>query len=837
MKKPYLLQDIATQVQGELVLNMPAAQAFSTLLIDSRKLADASSSLFFAMDGNVLSGHNYIPELIEKGVTNFVVNDPAKITATANFLIVKDVKNALQKIAAFHRKQFAIPVIGITGSNGKTIVKEWLYQLLHEKYTIVKSPKSYNSQIGVPLSVWQIDENDNLGIFEAGISESGEMEKLETIIQPTIGVFTNVGEAHSEGFINESHKSKEKLKLFTKSEVLVYCKDHGELNNAITSLTHILHTNNAESKFKTFCWSQFADADVRVNSILQQKGKSFISCVYQEKEIDFEIPFTDKASVENALHCFCVLLLLKVNIREIKKRMALLSRLEMRLEMKDGINNCTIINDSYNSDSASIKIALDFLQQQNANLAKTVILSDILQSGKNDFDLYSDVAKMIENTGVKQLFLVGNAISKQKKIFENIPNTSVRFFSNVDEFLSTVEANNFNNELILVKGARKFEFERIAKFLEKKAHNTILEINLNALVNNLKVYQSLLAPSTQIMAMVKAFGYGSGSTEVAKVLQFNRVNYLAVAYADEGIELRKAGIHLPIMVMNVEENSFEGMITYQLEPAIYSVEQLKKIEEVFCNKKRKIEQFQVHIELETGMNRLGFSANEITELIPFIQSKKTIKIASVFSHLAGSEAAELDGFTTEQINQFTSISEKITASFSYKILRHILNSNGITRHSNAQFDMVRLGIGLYGIDGSEKIQKRLQVVSTLKTSISQIKHIKKGETVGYGRIGKAESDRTIATIGIGYADGLPRCLNNGKGYVVINQQKAPIIGNICMDMTMVDITEIPSCNRESEVIVFGENPTVIDVATLANTIPYEILTGVSSRVKRIYFQE
>lgn len=836
MNLSYSLSEIATIVNGKLRSRNDFA-SITDLAIDSRKITHPAQTLFFALKGASLDGHHYIAELQQKGVVNFIISNENAIIENANFIIVNDVKTALQKLAAFHRKQFSYPVIGITGSNGKTIVKEWLYQLLHEKYSIVKNPKSYNSQIGVPLSVWQMSDAYNLGIFEAGISESGEMEKLEPIIAPAIGVFTNLGEAHSEGFINAGHKAKEKLKLFSHSEKIIYCKDHGEINNAIAAMVHLSKQNQQNKALEVFSWSQYVDADVKITAVLQQKNKSYISCSYQQKEIDFEIPFTDNASIENAMHCLCVMLLFKISTREIKKRMALLSRIEMRLELKDGINNCIVINDAYNSDSASIKIALDFLQQQNTTLQKTVILSDILQSGKNEIDLYGDVAALLESAGVTTLYAVGQAISRQKKQFEKIKTLHTEFFQSTTTFLAEMNTTRFSNELILIKGARKFEFERIVKFLEKKSHNTKLEINLSALANNLKVYQSLLRPETKMMAMVKAFGYGSGSIEIAKTLQFNRVNYLAVAYADEGVELRKAGITLPIMVMNADEDNYENIFSYQLEPEIYSLLQLQEMVAVFLSKPRKQQFFNIHIELETGMNRLGFHTTDIDKLIAYIQQNGAVKIASVFSHLAGSEDPTLDEFTHQQLSLFEKNSHTIIASFDYPIIRHILNSNGIVRHPQAQYDMVRLGIGMYGIDDSQQLQKRLQVVSTLKSSISQIKQIEKGETIGYNRKGLAHDKMTIATINIGYADGLPRILGNGNGYMLLKGKKAPIIGNVCMDMTMIDISGIADVSQADEVIIFGEKPTVSEVAKQANTIAYEILTGISSRVKRIYFQE
>lgn len=841
MKNSYKVEDIVKATGGKVAQPVAKELIIQELLLDSRKLIHPEHTLFFALPGQKLVGHNYIPELYEKGVRAFVVTKaPAQeLFPDANFIVVKDAVAALQKLAGWHRAKFNIPVIGITGSNGKTIVKEWLYQLLHEDYHIVRSPKSYNSQIGVPLSLWLMNGENRLGIFEAGISESDEMIKLEKIIRPTIGIFTNVGEAHSDGFLNIRHKTKEKLKLFVNADVLIYCKDYPDINQSIAEINALSKgSDDTENKIKTFTWSFSNEADLFVSSVLQKNNHSFVHCVYGHREFDFEIPFSDRASVENAIHCVCAMLYLGKEPSVITERMPHLARIAMRLEMKDAINNCSLINDSYNSDLNSLRIAIDFLKQQHQHPKKTVILSDILQSGKGELELYAEVAELLRQNNVHRLIGIGTALHRQKKLFEKNEALQCDIYPSTDDFLQHMDSSSFQNEVILLKGARKFRFEVIGKFLEKKAHETVLEINLNAVANNLKVYQSLLKPETKIMAMVKAFSYGSGSFEIANVLQFNRCDYLAVAYADEGVELRKNGITLPIMVMNPEQRSFEAMIQYHLEPDIYSLNLLEKFSEtlLLLRGNNSTEKYKVHIELETGMNRLGFEASEIDTLIERLKQNHLLEVASVFSHLAASEDKSYDSFTKEQIALFETMSTKICSSFNYKIIRHILNSAGITRHTKAQFDMVRLGIGLYGIDGSEKVQGKLINVSTLKTTISQIKHVKKGDTVGYGRVGKVTKDKTIATVGIGYADGLSRKLSNKAGRMLVNGKLVPIIGNICMDMTMLDITGVDA-KEGDEVIVFGDNPTVEEVAEAAETIPYEILTGISGRVKRVYFQE
>lgn len=840
MKTEYTIEEVVKATGGKLTLHNDKSATISELLLDSRKLAHPADTLFFALKGLKLDGHNYIEELYAKGVRNFVVSKESVIEkySDANFIVVKSVITSLQKLAAYHRAKFKLPVIAVTGSNGKTIVKEWLYQLLHEDYHIVRSPKSYNSQTGVPLSLWRISDSHNLGIFEAGISEPGEMAKLEKMIRPDIGIFTNIGEAHNEGFLNIRHKTKEKLTLFVNTKILIYCKDYPDINQSIAEINALSKgSDETENKIKTFAWSMSAAADVQVSSLIQKNKHSYITCVYKNKELDFEIPFTDKASVENAIHCTCAMLYLGKDFATIKERMKHLAGIKMRLEMKDAINNCSIINDSYNSDFGSLKIAVDFLKQQNQHPKKTIILSDILQSGKGALELYTEVSKLLQQNAIDRFIGIGPDLMREKKMFEKIEPLQVECYESTEAFLKNLDLSSFNNEVILLKGARKYRFEVISKFFERKAHETVLEINLNAIAHNLKAYHSLLRPTTKIMAMVKAFSYGSGSFEIANVLQFNRVDYLAVAYADEGVELRKNGITLPIMVMNPEQSSFETMIHHNLEPEIYSINLLDKFSGILSLLRSDSNaKYKIHIELETGMNRLGFEPDEISALIEKIKGNEQLQIASVFSHLAASEDKDYDDFTKEQVSKFEKMSDAICRAFDYPIIRHILNSNGITRFPKAQFDMVRLGIGLYGLDSSAVVQGKLMNVSTLKTTISQIKQVRKGDTVGYGRVGKVPEDKTIAVIGLGYADGLNRKLSNGRGKVMVNGQPVPIIGNVCMDMTMVDITGVEA-QEGDEVLVFGAQPRIEDVARAAETIPYEILTTISSRVKRVYYQE
>lgn len=799
----------------------------SHLVTDSRKIVSASNSLFFAIKGDRRDGHEFIPELFAAGVRNFVISKPESIIPDADFYLVKDPLKSMQKIASYHRMQFSIPVIGITGSNGKTIVKEWLYQLMREDYHIVRSPKSYNSQIGVPLSVWQTETGHNLGIFEAGISMPGEMHLLEEIIRPTIGIFTNIGHAHDENFPDRKSKIFEKLQLFLNAKKLIYCRDYPEIHEQVNS--HPEFTN-----LPVFTWSRKMKADLQVGRIAKKENETEIQGIFKNRFLSIRIPFTDEASVENAIHCWALMLFLDYDPDLIAQRMELLSPVAMRLEMKEGVNNCSIINDSYNSDIGSLTIALDFMNQQKQHTVRSLILSDILQSGRDEPVLYREVASLLKQKNINRLFGIGPALSRQREYF---PEGS-KFFNDTDEFLRELNYNLFNNETILIKGARSFGFERISKALQQKAHETVLEINLNAVIHNLNLFRSRLKPETKLMVMVKAFSYGSGSFEIANVLQFHRVDYLAVAYADEGIELRKSGITLPIMVMNPEEQSFDAMITYKLEPEIYSFRVLNHFSEALRRRSNELGsgRFPVHLELDTGMKRLGFEELQINELIIRLKNNRQIKVASVFSHLVASDEGVHDTFTKEQISRFDNMSQNIRNHFTYSIPRHILNSSGILRFPEAQYEMVRLGIGLHGIASTPQDQRQLQMVSTLKSTISQIRQVKAGETIGYSRKAKAESDMSIATVGIGYADGLNRRLGNGVGKMLVMGQFAPIVGSVCMDMTMIDITGIPA-REGTEVVIFGQDQTILDIASQMNTIPYEVLTSISERVKRVYFHE
>lgn len=805
------------------------------LVIDSRKVNSPEHALFIALETPRRNGHDFIAAAYEKGLRNFLVHqeiDVAKYPGS-NVLLVDNTLQALQQVVSRYRRLFSIPVVGVTGSNGKTIVKEWLYQLLCDDQRVVRSPKSFNSQIGVPLSVWLLEPEHDLAIFEAGISQPGEMEKLEKIIQPTIGIFTNIGEAHNEGFLNQRQKINEKLVLFRNAQQLIYCSDYPDLNECIVQ--HRNQLKRSDYVLELFTWSQKHDADLRITDIEKQANSATITARYQGLEKSICIPFADPASIENAIHCWCLLLSLGKPDELIAARMQALQPVAMRLELRHGINDCTIINDTYNSDLTSLQIALDFLDQQKQHKQHTVILSDMLQMGKSDAALYEEVADLVSRRSIQRFIGVGPALHKYKALFRANKNLRSIFFKTTESFLQQFHLLSFDKEAVLLKGARTFQFEKLGLLLEHKVHQTVLSIDLSALTHNLNVFREQLKPGVKTMAMVKAFSYGSGSFEIANRLQFAGVDYLGVAYTDEGIALRKAGISMPIMVMSPDMISFDRMIAWKLEPEIYSLRSLHAFLEMA--KTLQVQDYPVHIKLDTGMHRLGFMEDELDELIAHIGQLATVRVASVFSHLAASENAELDDFTRAQAGQFERMSQRLCDALGYVPLRHLCNSAAIARHPSLHYDMVRLGLGLYGIDASGALQARLQQISTLKTTIAQIKQIPAGETIGYGRQGHVLTTGRMATISIGYADGYPRSLGNGKAHTLVNGKPAKLIGAICMDMCMIDISDIPEAKEGDEVIVFGPELPVTQLAQWADTISYEIMTGISQRVKRVYVNQ
>ncbi len=794
------------------------------LLTDSRSLCFAEETLFFALKSKRNDGHKYIPDLYERGVRNFVVSDlPQNMDAytDANFLQTDNPLKALQKLAEKHRAKFDIPVVGITGSNGKTVVKEWIYQLLSPDHIVTRSPRSYNSQIGVPLSVWLMNEKTEVAVFEAGISEMNEMEHLQSIIRPTIGILTNIGGAHQENFYSLNDKCMEKLTLFKDCDVVVYDGDNEMISSCVSKCLF---------GAREIAWSKVDnERPLYIESIKKGDTSTTIRYRYLGMPNEYTIPFIDDASVENSLHSLAVALYMMVPAEEITRRMALLEPVAMRLEVKEGKNNCTLINDSYNSDLASLDIALNFMARRSEEMGRkrTLILSDLLETGQSSKFLYRQVADLVKTHGVDRIIGIGTEISEASSRFE----VEKHFFHTTEEFLSSDWLLNLRNEVVLIKGSRSFHFDLITERLELKVHETILEINLNALVDNLNHYRSKLKPDTKMVCMVKASAYGAGSYEIAKTLQDHRVDYLAVAVADEGSELRKAGITSSIIIMNPELTSFKTLFDYKLEPEVYNFHLLNEL--IKAAEKEGVNNFPIHIKLDTGMHRLGFAPSEVPELIRRLKRQSAVIPRSVFSHLVGSDSTQFDAFTRRQIEMFEQATEELQSAFSHKILRHICNTAGIARYPGAQFDMVRLGVGLYGVDPFTN--RMLHNVSTLKTTILQIRDVPQEETVGYSRKGRLERDSRIAAIPIGYADGLNRHLGNGRAWCLVNGQRAPYVGNICMDVCMIDVTDI-DCKEGDKVIIFGEGLPVTELAEILDTIPYEILTSVSTRVKRVYYQ-
>ncbi len=795
------------------------------MLTDSRSLCFAEETLFFALKTKRNDGHKYIPELYERGVRNFVVSDlPQNVEAyaDANFLQTDSPLKALQKLAEKHRMQFDVPVVGITGSNGKTVVKEWLYQLLNGERIVTRSPRSYNSQIGVPLSAWLMNEKTEVAIFEAGISEMGEMEALHSIIRPTIGVLTNIGGAHQENFFSLTDKCMEKLTLFKNCDVVVYDGDNELISGCVSKCLF---------GAREIAWSKHDnERPLFVERVRKNEASTTIRYRYLGMPNEYTIPFIDDASIENSLHCLAVALYMMVPAEEITRRMALLEPVAMRLEVKEGKNNCILINDSYNSDFASLDIALNFMlrRSEDEGRKRTLILSDLLETGQSDKLLYRQVADLVQTRGVDKIIGVGEGISSAASRFD----MEKYFFHTTEELLASDMLPQLRDEVILIKGSRQFHFDDITERLELKVHETILEINLNALVDNLNHYRSKLKPDTKMVCMVKASAYGAGSYEIAKTLQDHRVDYLAVAVADEGSELRKAGITSSIIIMNPELTSFKTLFDYKLEPEVYNFHLLNEL--IKAAEKEGVTNFPIHIKLDTGMHRLGFAPSEVPELIHRLKRQSAVIPRSVFSHLVGSDSTQFDAFTRRQIETFEQATEELQSAFPHKILRHICNTAGIARYPGAQFDMVRLGVGLYGVDPFAN--RMLHNVSTLKTTILQIRDVPQEETVGYSRKGRLDRDSRIAAIPIGYADGLNRHLGNGRAWCLVNGRRAPYVGNICMDVCMIDVTDI-DCKEGDKVIIFGEGLPVTELAEILDTIPYEILTSVSTRVKRVYYQD
>jgi alanine racemase len=823
----YTIEKVTTLIGARRYGEQDADIGF--LLTDSRSLCFPEETLFFALKSNRNDGHNYIPELYRRGVRNFVVTEvPADYEALypqSNFLRVVNTLEALQRLAERHRDEFDIPIVGITGSNGKTMVKEWLSQLLSPDAKVTRSPRSYNSQIGVPLSVWLMNEQTQLGIFEAGISKPGEMLALRDIIQPTIAVLTNIGAAHQENFASMEAKCREKAILFHDAKTIVYNADDETVARVLASIDY---------KGERLCWSQRdRKAPMFVKAIEKKETATTLTYIYKGGEENwYSIPFIDDASVTNSIICATIALHLGLKPDVLDERMMQLERIAMRLEVKEGRHGCTLINDSYNSDINSLDIALDFMNRRpdHKGRCRTLILSDIFQSGEKPGQLYREVSELVSKRGVEKFIGIGPMMIQYADLIDI---TRKSFYPTVEAFIHSEEFKALRNEVILLKGARTFGFDRISELLVQKVHETVLEVNLNAVVENLNYYRSFMKPETKLVCMIKADAYGAGSVEIAKTLQDHRVDYLAVAVADEGAMLRGNGITSNIMIMNPEMSAFKTMFDYDLEPEVYSFRLLDAL--VKAAEKEGITDYPVHIKLDTGMHRLGFDPEkDIDELITRLKNQSAVIPRSVFSHFVGSDSDGFDDFSAQQFAKFDAGSRKLQAAFDHKILRHIDNSAGIEHFPERQLDMCRLGLGLYGVNSRNN--EIINNVSTLKTTILQLRHVPATDTVGYSRKGTLTRDSLIAAIPIGYADGLNRHLGNRHGYCLVNGQKAEYVGNICMDVAMIDVTGI-DCHEGDTVEIFGDHLPVTVLSDILDTIPYEVLTGISNRVKRIYYQD
>ena len=824
----YTIEKITTLIGARRIGTADATIGW--LLTDSRSLCFPEETLFFALKTTRNDGHRYIDDLYRRGVRNFVVAaDAVPLWGRlegANFLVVPSPLAALQRLAERHRDEFDIPIVGITGSNGKTMVKEWLNQLLSPSMTVTRSPKSYNSQIGVPLSVWLLNEQTQVGLFEAGISQPDEMPSLADIIQPTIGLLTSLGPAHQENFRSLEEKCMEKMQLFHSAKVLAYNSDDDIISRCI---------RRSGFKGEKIGWSrENLSAPLYIEKVSLASNPSpltAVSYIYKGTRASYCLPFFDEASLQCSFACAAVALYLGLTPDELSERMARLEPVAMRLEVKEGQHGCVLINDSYNSDINSLDIALDFMARRTQSKGGVLILSDIFQSGLSDYELYCKVNSLCMERGISHLLAVGSHISGQKGVF-TLP--AQHFFATTDQLLASDVFRSLHDEVILIKGARPFGFDRITELLEQKVHETILEVNLNAVVDNLNYYRSFLKPETKLVCMVKADAYGAGAVEVAKTLQDHRVDYLAVAVADEGVTLRHHGITQNIMIMNPEMTAFKTMFDYDLEPEVYSFRLMDAL--IHAAEQQGITGWPVHIKLDTGMHRLGFDPEkDIDEVIRRLKAQNAIIPRSVFSHFVGSDSDDFDNFSAMQFEKFDKASRQLQAAFSHKILRHMDNSAAIEHFPERQMDMCRLGLGLYGVDPRDN--RMLHTVSTLKTTILQLRHVPKEETVGYSRKGVLTRDSLIAAIPIGYADGLNRHLGRGAGYCLVNGQKAPYVGNICMDVAMIDVTDIPDVHEGDMVEIFGEHLPITVLSDVLDTIPYEVMTSVSNRVKKVYFQD
>jgi alanine racemase len=823
----YSLNALQSDLGGRM-LSENSDYKFELISIDTRKMYLPAQSVFVALSGIHHNGHRFLSEAFEKGIRQFIVDEedevPEELLKHASVLLVDNSLKSLQKLAAVHRNRFQLPVLGITGSNGKTIVKEWINSLTTPNFNVIRSPRSFNSQVGVPLSVWNIEEHHTLGVFEAGISEKGEMDALREMINPEVGVLTNIGVAHLEQFEDQKELLKEKLRLFSNCKTLISAEleiiKGEELKTLLSSQTQLVRWSRSDQS-----------AELIVVSESVKEHSTAFSLNWRGKKFDCSLPFTDLAHRDNLLTALLTALELGIEAEELTSRTENLKPIGMRLELLDGPQGSFLINDTYSADLHSLEVALDFMLQQRTAQKRILFVSDLLQSGLEPSVLYQRLAALAEHKKVDEIFAIGSDISGFKTGFS----TPIKTYGSTDEFLQKLDSSWFENATVLIKGARSFHFEKIVHFLQARTHETIFEIDLNGMVHNLNYYREKLKPGVKLMAMVKAFAYGNGSYEVASLLEYHRVDYLSVAYADEGIELRKAGIQLPILVLNTERAALNSFFDYRLEPEIYSFATFQRFAEVSKNyPKESIP--GIHLKVETGMNRLGFAKSECEELCQLISENPQVKVKSVMSHFAASDDPKEDEFTKKQIEEFKKFSKKIEATAGYQVLKHISNTGAISRFPEAQFDMVRLGIGLYGAPVTEEDKGNLSVVGRLKTVVSQVKTVLAGETISYGRSFKADKKMQIAILAIGYADGLNRRLSNQKGEVSIKGKRCKIVGRICMDMTMVDVTGM-DVKAGDEAEIFGDDVSLEEIAQWLETIPYEVLTSVSQRVKRIYVQE
>jgi alanine racemase len=820
-----MMQSLTSQQLAELLqakcANVPNSDLVLEIAIDSRNILQPDSSLFVALKGAKFDGHKFIPEVFDLGVRHFLVkkdfNTKNAAFPQAVFYEVEDPLASLQLLAKYQRELFKGPLIGITGSNGKTIIKEWLGQILSSKYMVAKSPKSYNSQVGVPLSIFGISPHHQLAILEAGISKPNEMSKLASILYPDLGIFANIGTAHEEGFPSLQSKLEEKALLFENCKYIIFRKEHA------------LIASYLEKKFpkdRLICWSDSLGTDLCLSLKKEAQQTKILLMKPDMSLFTFQVPFTDEASLENIRHVIATSLTVGMDPQWIQEGISHLKAVNMRLTLKNGANQCLLIDDTYNNDLAGLRLALDFMAAQRPKKRKILILSDLLQIGNNQ-EVYDEVKELLQFYRIDLLLAVGKDI----KYLDGRLDIPSQFFASTEDLLHQLDEDQFENDLLLITGARPFTFERIVSRLQQRIHGTTLEINLNALTHNYNFYKSKLRPETKVMVMVKAFAYGGGATEIANHLQQLKADYLAVAYTDEGIALREEGIQLPIMVLNPVQESFPHLIRYDLEPVVYSPVFFRELA-IFSQ--TDPDPIKIHLDFDTGMHRLGFEEKHLEELVQLVGAYPNLQIASIYTHLAAADESEHEDYTRAQIKKFLDMSEKLTSTLDYRPLRHALNSAGIASFPEFQLDMVRLGIGLYGVEVTGKYNLQLKPISTLKTTISQIKSLNEGDSIGYGRKGKMSGSGRIATIAIGYADGYDRRFSNGKGYVLVSGKKAPVIGNVCMDMTMVDITGI-NVNEGDEVIIYGPEISLKELAEKIGTIPYELLTNISSRVKRVYY--